>query len=67
VSGFDDHPLSALVQPGLTAVSWDTPAAAAAAATLLLGPPAERRRQVVMTPVLVARDSTGPAPVRPIA
>ena len=62
VAGFDDHPLSALVEPGLTTVSWDTPAAAAAAAELLLG--GSGRRQVVMAPVLVARGSTGPAPVR---
>lgn len=64
VAGFDDHPLSVLVEPGLTTVSWDTPAAAAAAAELLLANPPERLRQVVMAPVLVARASTGPAPVR---
>lgn len=64
VAGFDDHPLSALVQPGLTAVSWDTPAAAAAAAELLLANPPDRARQVVMAPVLVARASTGRSPVR---
>jgi LacI family transcriptional regulator, galactose operon repressor len=66
VAGFDDHPLSALVEPGLTSVSWDTPAAAAAAAKLLLGDPSERLRRVVMAPALVVRSSTGPAPVRPL-
>ncbi len=64
VAGFDDHPLSVLVEPGLTTISWNTPAAAAAAAELLLADPPERLRQVEMTPVLVARASTGPASVR---
>ena len=34
VAGFDDHPLSSLLDPPLTTVGWDTPAAAAAAAQL---------------------------------
>ena len=25
VAGFDDHPLSALLNPALTTVGWDTP------------------------------------------
>lgn len=60
VAGFDDHPLSGLVSPGLTTVSWNTPHAAAAAAELLssAGP-----QQVVLPPSLVVRESTGRAPV----
>ena len=63
VAGFDGHPLSDLVAPRLTTVSWDTPRAAFAAARLLLGEPAAMPRQVVLPPVLVERESTGPAPV----
>ena len=32
VAGFDDHPLSALLNPALTTVGWDTPRAAVTAA-----------------------------------
>ncbi|MGN6379364.1 MAG: LacI family DNA-binding transcriptional regulator [Gaiellales bacterium] len=63
VAGFDDHPLSALVEPGLTTVSWDTPRAAAAAAELLGAGP----RQVMLPPALVERASTGPSPVHVVA
>jgi LacI family transcriptional regulator len=60
VAGFDDHPLSGLVSPGLTTVSWDTPRAAGAAAELLAGAGSQ---QVVLPPSLVVRESTGRAPV----
>lgn len=62
VAGFDDHPLSALLNPALTTVGWDTPRAAATAARILNrafagGQPAS----VEFPPTLVVRDSTGPA------
>src|SRR5947208_1555664 len=35
VVGFDDNPISRLLDPALTAVGWDTPGAATAAAAML--------------------------------
>ena len=61
VVGFDGHPLSDLVAPRLTTVSWDTPRAAFAACRLLLGEPDATPRQVVLPPTLVERESTAPA------
>jgi LacI family transcriptional regulator len=60
VIGFDDHPVSRLLDPPLTAVGWDTHAAAVAAAEMIAaavageGPAAE----VVIDPVLAVRRST---------
>jgi LacI family transcriptional regulator len=64
VAGFDDHPLSALVAPPLTSVSWDTAAAAAAAAEMLAGAIDEGRTsgQVVVPPRLRPRRSTAAQP-----
>ena len=64
VAGFDDHPISRLVSPALTTVSWDTARAAAAAAAMLLDAIEGRRRlgrELVMHPTLVTRASTAPA------
>jgi LacI family transcriptional regulator len=64
VAGFDDHPISRLVSPALTAVSWDTARAAAAAAAMLLDAIEGRRRlghELVIRPRLVVRDSTAAA------
>ena len=61
VAGFDDHPISRLLSPALTTVSWDTARAAAAAAAMLLDAIEGRRRlgrELVVRPRLVARDST---------
>jgi LacI family transcriptional regulator len=61
VAGFDDHPLSRLVSPPLTTVSWDTARAAAAAAAMLLDAIEGRRRlghELVIRPRVVVRDST---------
>jgi LacI family transcriptional regulator len=61
VAGFDDHPISQLVAPALTTVSWDTARAAAAAAAMLLDTIEGRRRvhrELVMPPRLVIRGST---------
>jgi LacI family transcriptional regulator len=60
VAGFDDHPLSALVAPALTTVSWNTPQAARAAAAMLgqmmAGAGGGR---LVLPPQLMVRASTG--------
>ena len=60
VAGFDDHPLSPLVAPPLTSVSWDTAAAAAAAASMLIGAIDDglRMGEVVVPPRLRPRRST---------
>jgi LacI family transcriptional regulator len=60
VVGFDDNPISRLLDPALTAVGWDTPGAATAAAAMLFDaiegrPP---RPQVVIEPRLEVRAST---------
>jgi LacI family transcriptional regulator len=59
VAGFDDHPLSALIAPALTTVSWNTAQAAAAAAAMLgqmvAGAAGGR---LVLPPQLVVRAST---------
>jgi LacI family transcriptional regulator len=64
VAGFDDHPLSALVAPPLTSVSWDTAAAAAAAASMLISAIDDGRRmgEVVVPPRLRPRRSTAAQP-----
>jgi LacI family transcriptional regulator len=64
VAGFDDHPLSALVAPPLTSVSWDTAAAAASAAEMLAGAIDEGRHggEVVVPPRLRPRLSTAAQP-----
>ena len=64
VAGFDDHPLSALVAPPLTSVSWDTAAAAAAAASMLVGAIDDGRRggELVVPPRLRPRRSTASQP-----
>ncbi len=62
VAGFDDHPLSALLNPALTTVGWDTPRAAVAAARILNRTfEGSRPAAVEFPPSLVVRDSTGPA------
>jgi LacI family transcriptional regulator len=61
VAGFDDHPVSRLVDPALSTVSWDTDRAAAAAARMLLDAIEGRRalgRELVVRPQLVLRRST---------
>jgi LacI family transcriptional regulator len=61
VAGFDDHPVSQLLAPALTTVSWDTARAAAAAAAMLLDAIDGTRRlgrELVLPPRLVVRAST---------
>jgi len=52
ILGFDDHPISALLDPPLTAVSWNTPGAAMAAVELLV-------RRIDQSP------APGPEPIAP--
>jgi LacI family transcriptional regulator len=61
VVGFDDNPISRLLDPALTAVGWDTPGAAIAAAAMLSDAIEGRapRPQVVIEPQLQVRASTG--------
>jgi DNA-binding LacI/PurR family transcriptional regulator len=64
VVGFDDTPLAEHVHPSLTTIRQDPVAAGSAAAALLLqrlGGPA-LAEIALPAPVLVVRDSTGPAP-----
>ena len=67
VVGFDDHPISRLLAPPLTAVGWDTPAAATGAAAALeqaiAGLPATGA--VVLMPQLTVRRSTCPPAAGP--
>jgi LacI family transcriptional regulator len=67
VVGFDDHPVSALLRPPLTAVGWDTERAAAAAAAMLSDliegdAPGE---PVTIEPRIVVRESTATPPASP--
>ena len=60
VVGFDDNPISRLLDPALTAVGWDTSGAATAAAAMLAEaiegrPPGPR---IVIRPRLEVRAST---------
>jgi DNA-binding LacI/PurR family transcriptional regulator len=68
VAGFGDHPISRLLAPPLTSTVWDVDQAAESAISFLTqameadGPQATLRE--VIPPVLAARASTGPAPLR---
>jgi LacI family transcriptional regulator len=62
VSGYDDHPMSALLTPALTTVDWNIDRIVRAAVRLVLaaieGKP--HRRRTVQAPRLCERSSTGP-------
>ena len=63
VVGFDDNPISRLLDPALTAVGWDTPGAATAAAAMLAAAIEHRPSdEVVLEPRLWVRASSAPAP-----
>ncbi len=65
VAGFGDHPISRLLTPSLTSTIWDVERVAELATDFLVqaiaadGPQSTIRE--VVAPVLVVRDSTGPA------
>ena len=63
VAGFDDHPMSRLLQPALTSVGWNMARLAATATGFLLQSLADGAldRRAVMPPLLAPRASTGPA------
>ncbi len=65
VVGFDDHPLSRLVDPSLTTVNWSVDRVARLAAGFLTDHLEGRssERHVVIAPSLVVRASSGPASV----
>ncbi len=63
IAGFDDHPLSRLVDPPLTSVSWSTERTARSAVSFLVDHLAGEHggHRVEIAPTLVVRESTGPA------
>ena len=63
IVGFDDHPLSRLVDPPLTSVNWSIDRTARAAVGFLVEHLAGERgdHRVVIAPTLSVRESTGPA------
>jgi LacI family transcriptional regulator len=66
VSGYDDHPMSALLTPALTTVEWDIDGIVRAAVRLILAAIERRpyRRRTVQPPHLRERGSTGPPGAR---
>ena len=64
IVGFDDHPLSRLVDPPLTSVSWSLERTARSAVAFLVGHLAGEadEHRVTIAPSLVVRASTGPSP-----
>jgi len=63
--GFDDHPLSRLLDPPLTSVNWSVERSASAAVAGLVAHLADEpgERRLVIPPRLQVRSSTGPAPL----
>lgn len=63
IAGFDDHPLSRLVDPPLTSVSWSTERTARSAVGFLVDhlEGSEGERRTTVQPTLIVRASTGPA------
>ncbi|MEU4512051.1 LacI family DNA-binding transcriptional regulator [Nonomuraea wenchangensis] len=64
VMGYDDHPMSGLLTPGLTTVDWDIDGIVRAAVRLTAAAAdgATRRRRVVQSPTLRPRASTAARP-----
>ena len=62
VSGYDDHPMSALLTPALTTVNWNTDRIVQAAVRIILAAIEGKsyRRRTVQSPSLRERGSTGP-------
>jgi DNA-binding LacI/PurR family transcriptional regulator len=61
ISGYDDHPMSALLTPALTTMDWDTDRIVRAAVRLILAAIERKpyRRRTVQPPRLRERGSTG--------
>jgi len=66
VSGYDDHPMSALLTPALTTVDWNIDGIVRAAVRLILAAIESKpyRRRTVQPPHLRKRGSTGPPSAR---
>ncbi|MEO3870598.1 LacI family DNA-binding transcriptional regulator [Nonomuraea sp. B12E4] len=64
VMGYDDHPMSGLLTPGLTTVDWDIDGIVRAAVRLIAAATdgAPRRRRVVQAPTLRERGSVARLP-----
>ncbi|MDH2427538.1 LacI family DNA-binding transcriptional regulator [Sphaerisporangium sp. TRM90804] len=62
VMGYDDHPMSGLLTPGLTTVDWDIDGIVRAAVRLVVAAAdgQTRRRRVIQAPELRERGSVGP-------
>jgi LacI family transcriptional regulator len=62
VMGYDDHPMSGLLSPGLTTVDWDIDGIVRAAVRLVAAAAdgGARRRRVVQRPTLRERSSVAP-------
>lgn len=65
VMGYDNHPMSGLLTPGLTTVDWDIDGIVRAAVRLMSAAAdgGTRRRRVVQQPTLRERGSVGRVPV----
>ncbi|MEU8146098.1 LacI family DNA-binding transcriptional regulator [Nonomuraea sp. NPDC048901] len=65
VMGYDNHPMSGLLTPGLTSVDWDIDGIVRAAVRLMSAAAdgGTRRRRVVQQPTLRERGSVGQLPV----
>ncbi|NUS06605.1 MAG: substrate-binding domain-containing protein, partial [Nonomuraea sp.] len=65
--GYDDHPMSGLLTPGLTTVDWDIDGIVRAAVRLIVAAAdgGTRRRRVVQAPTLRERGSVAQAPPEP--
>ncbi|WP_233508518.1 LacI family DNA-binding transcriptional regulator [Spongiactinospora gelatinilytica] len=63
VMGYDDHPMSSLLTPGLTTVNWDIDGIVRAAVRLMIAAAdgGTRRRRIVQAPELRERGSVGHA------
>lgn len=66
VTGFDNHPMSALLTPPLTSVDWDIEGIVHSAVRVIVGgiEGKPRRRRIVCEPSLLQRESTGTCPPR---
>jgi len=66
VSGYDDHPMSALLTPALTTMDWNIDGIVRAAVRVILAAIERKpyRRRTVQSPHLRKRGSTGPPPAR---
>jgi LacI family transcriptional regulator len=66
ISGYDDHPMSALLTPALTTMDWNIERIVRAAVRLILAAIEQKpyRRRTVQPPRLRERGSTGPPGIR---